>query len=178
MAEETVTAAPEEKGSPNRRSKKLVMGGMLLGVMVVEAVVVVVLAKHFAPEPAAAVGADLTGIAAGEGVKKPEKVELEVAKLRAQNEKSQRMVIYDLTIWASVDEGKPADDCRAFIERKRATIQDRFCGVIRAADPQSFMEPDLATLRQRFAQEMMAIAPEGVTIHEVLIPSIVSYTEN
>jgi hypothetical protein len=180
MADDVAPSAEQQeepKAKPGRR-KNMIMAGVLVGVMAIEAVVVIVLVKSFTPAPASAAAGEVAGIVTDEGAKQVEEVEIQVASFRAQNEKSQRLLIYDLVVWATVEEGEPAARFAALLERKKTTIQDRFSGIIRAAEPQTFMEPDLATLRQQFMKVLSELAGDELTIGKVLIPSVVSYSES
>jgi hypothetical protein len=171
-------AGPSVEAPPKPpRRKNLMMGGALLGIMIVEGLAVFVLAKHFGAQPAAAEASEIAGLDAHGGEKTPLDVEVEVVKLRAQNEKSQQMLVYDMTIAVTVSEKESTKVSDTF-SRKRATIQDRLSRVVRALDPQRFSEPDLSTLRQQFRHELSQIVGNEDAIREVLIPSIVRYNEN
>jgi flagellar basal body-associated protein FliL len=153
---------------------------VIVGVMLGEGVGVFILARHLGGPPAAAEGAeghDAHGLKHDEGEKAPEDTEVEVVKFRAQNEKSQQMVVYDMTVTISISE-KDALSLTNTINRKKATIQDRLSRVVRALDPQRFTEPDLTTLRQQFKQELGQILGDEKAVKEVLIPSIVKYSDN
>jgi flagellar basal body-associated protein FliL len=127
--------------------------------------------------PAAAEAHEVHGLKPDEGHKAPAETEVEVVKLRAQNEKSQQMVVYDMTVAISISE-KDALNLTNTINRKKATIQDRLSRVVRSLDPQRFTEPDLATLRQQFKLELGQVLGDEKAVKEVLIPSIVKYSEN
>jgi hypothetical protein len=171
-------AAAEPAPASSSRWRNLTIGGVLLGVMLVEGAGVFILAKHFT-RPATATAAT-TGLEGGEEGRSLREAEVEVVRLRAQNEKSQQLYVYDLIVAASVSE-KNAAAVEEILQRRQATIQDRFSRVVRSLDPQRFTEPDLATLRQQFRYELSRIVgetQEGETIREVLIPSLVRYSEN
>ena len=157
------------------KKRILLMAGALVGVMLLEGVGVFLLARQFAGGPASAEAAEV-GLDPAEGTKTPVDVELEVVKLRAQNEKSQQMIVYDLTVAISVPE-TVQEQVSETVGRKKATIQDRLGRVVRALEPQRFSEPDLATLRDRFRHELSQILGPDCEIKEVLIPSIVKYNE-
>ena len=150
---------------------------MVLGIMVAEGVGVFVLARHLGGPPASAEASPVKGLDPHEGKKEPADTEVEVVKFRAQNEKSQQMVIYDITVAISIPE-KDALTVTNAISRKKATIQDRLSRVVRSLDPQRFTEPDLATLRQQFKLELGQILGDEKAVKEVLIPSIVKYSDN
>ena len=163
---------------PKKSRKNLVLAGVFFGVMAIEAVVVVVVVKQLAPTPQAVQGEQLSGgLNANEGTAKVEDVDVEVVRVRARNDKAPRPVIYELMVYASVADGKKAE-FEELVKRRGARIQDRFSSVIRAADPKRFLEPDLATLRDRFKEELSQVAGDDELVREVLIPSIVPFTEH
>lgn len=172
MADERASEQMSEQ-APAKSSKKKVMamGGILVVVMAIEAVVVFMLVK---PPPAAADAAPpVQGVPGVEQEKKPQVVELEVVKLRAQNERTQRLMTYDLDVYVSVSDVNK-ERVGEVLQRRRATVQDRLARVVRAAEPERFIEPDLRTLRKQFQAELTQIVGEEGLITEVLIPSIVS----
>lgn len=156
------------------------MLGMIVGVMALEAALVVVLVKKFSPTPQTAAAGESSpagpGLNPQEGVKRLAEVETRVVKFRARNDKSAEPIIYDFEVFAVVDEDK-SEQFKKLLESKQATIQDRFSAIVRSADPQRFLEPDLASLRDRFKHELSKIAGDDKTVKEVLIPSIVPYRE-
>lgn len=177
MAEDFEESAQAEAGGGRSRRKNLIMVGILVGVMVIEGAGVFILAKHFGARPASAEAGGIDGLDPEEGQKAPKEIEVEVARFRAQNDQARQTAVYELTVYAVVLE----TDQEAFasmIEQKKATIQDRFSSIIRAADPQVLNEPDPATLRQSFERELSQIAEEEEMVRRVLIPSIVAYREN
>jgi hypothetical protein len=151
--------------------------GILLGIMAAEGAGVFMLARQFSGGPAVAHAQDVHGLKPDEGKKAPQDTEVEVVKLRAQNEKSQQMVVYDMTVYITISEAD-ALSLTSTLNRKKATIQDRLSRVVRSLDPQRFTEPDLATLRQHFKIELGQIVGNEKAVKEVLIPSIVKYSEN
>ncbi len=174
MAEEDVGVVEEASEAKPGRRKNLMFGGILLAVMVLEGVAAVVLVKSFGPQPATTEAESIGGLNPAEGEKPQEEVEIEIVTFRAQNERARQVVMYDLTVFASVSEDK-AEEFKKLIERKKATIQDRFSGVIRGADPQVLAEPDRATLRQQFQRELADIIGDEEMILKILIPSMVPY---
>lgn len=165
------------------RKKLIINIAILAGIMLGEGVGVFFVAKHFAGPPAAAQAAEGgehgegQGLKPDEGKKKPEEIELEVVKLRAQNEKAQQMVVYEMTVAVGLLD-KDVDVVKSVVERKKATIQDRLSRIVRALDPQRFTEPDLATLRRQFQAELGQILGDEKIVKEVLIPSIVKYSDS
>ncbi len=172
---EQLDDAPPPKSSKGRG--RIMVIGAILGIMAIEALVIFVLVKSYvapAPQDAQAMGPG--GLDAAAGQKAVQPVELEVVQFRAQNEKSQRVMVYDLTIFAVV----PADKKARFqelLEQRRETIRDRFTRIVRSSDPARFLEPDLATLREHFRNELGELASDRELVQEVLIPSIMTYAE-
>jgi flagellar basal body-associated protein FliL len=174
VANEKAQEQSAEQGDRSSKKKTLAMGGVLVGVMAVEAVVVFMLVKHFAGSPAAAEAATpLHAIESQMAEQKPQDVELNVVNLRAQNERSQRQITYDLDVFISVSDANK-DRVNEVLQRRKATVQDRLSRVVRAAQPEEFTEPDLRTLRKQFQVELDQIMGQDGLIREVLIPSIVA----
>ena len=171
--ETAISEAPARGG----RRKLLINLGIIGGVMLGEGLGVFFIARQFSGSPAAAEGSQVRGLMPDEGKKAPQDTEVEVVKIRAQNEKSQQMIVYDLTVAISIPENQ-ALDLTSLIGRRKATIQDRLSRVVRSLEPQRFSEPDLATLRQQFKLELGQILGDEKAIREVLIPSIVRYSDN
>ncbi|HOB74217.1 MAG TPA: hypothetical protein PKG54_06800 [Phycisphaerae bacterium] len=171
--EKKAEAAVEQSSGKSSKKKTLAMGGVLLGIMAAEALVVVFVVKHFTGGPATAEAAPSHGIVATEGEKKPREVEVEVVRLRAQNERSQRHITYDLVVFASVlDTNK--EKVEEVLQRRKNTIQDRLSRIVRAAEPERFSEPDLRSLRKLFEAELGQLVGDEGLIQEVLIPTITS----
>lgn len=173
---EPVAEKGQKTTTRSGRRQNMILGGILVAVMLIEGVVIFVLAKHYTGGPQEAAAQGPGGLDRGSGERAVQEVEVEVCRVRAQNDRTQRLIIYDVTVFATVSE----HDRRRFsrvLESKQATIQDRLGGVIRAAAPERFMEPELTSLRQRFRQVLSDIAGDEIEIIEVLIPSIVAYTD-
>ena len=176
MAKEEMADQSLNENAPAAKNgrKSIIMVGILVGAMLIEGVVVAIVVKSFTP-PAAA-EASVSGLDPQGGQKAPEDVEIEVVKFRAQNEKSQRQQVYEFDVFAVVQD----TESTAFtdmVTKKKATIQDRFTRIIRAADPERFAEPDLAGLRKQFQNELSQLAGKDDMVKEVLIPSLVAYGE-
>ena len=116
------------------------------------------------------------GLEADAGQKASEKVEVEIVGLRATNEKAQRPVIYQLSIFAVVP-SEHEEEFKQVLERRRETIKDRFTRIVRAADPDCFSEPDLATVRGQFKHELDQVIGIEDAVDEVLIPSVVPFSD-
>jgi flagellar basal body-associated protein FliL len=175
MADAEIESNAEEvSGSKSGRKKTLVIGGVMLAVMLLEGALVFVLVRQFSGGPQDAVAA-AGGVDTEDGTALPEEVEVPIVDFRAQNEKSQRMVIYDLSVTGCVRSDKQEAFAK-LVETKEKTIRDRFSAIIRAADPQVFIEPDLGTLKQQFRKALDEIGKgEDYGIVEVLIPNIIPY---
>lgn len=179
MAKEQVVEelAEPTQAKPKKSKGRFVIGGVILGVMLAEGLVIFVLVKSFGgADPQAANAAGISGLDADGGQKASEKAEVEIVSIRATNEKSQPRTIYQLSIFAVV----PSEHKEAFekvVAGRTETIKDRFTRIIRAADPNSFTEPDLATIRKQFEYELNQIVGIEGAVDEVLISSIVPYTD-
>ncbi len=168
---------PGDVAEPSKKRGKLIALGAVLGVMIIEAVVIFVLVKAFVvPQPQTAVAGPHGALDPAAGQKAPEPVEVEIVKLRAQNDRSQRMLVYDMTIFVVVQSDKEGE-FKELLAKRSATIKDRFTRIVRASDPARFAEPDLATLRAQFKHEMEQVLGTSDLVHEVLIPSFTQYGE-
>ena len=176
MADKLEAEQADEKKPKKKSRKNIIMGGVLLGVMGFEALVVFVLVKHFTAPPLPAEASGPAGLNPDDGEALSREKEVQITKFRALNDKTQRPVMYDLTVFARVSEAD-AVGLEKLVESRSATIRDRFSSVVRSADPKRFQEPDLATLRQEIKQELSKIAGEDLIIREVLIPSIMPYID-
>ena len=199
VVEEAAPSGAEQPAAGGKR-KSMIMAGIVLGVMLAEGVGVFVLAKSMAGPPAKAEAAPV-GLDAKAGVKAPPETELEVVRLRAQNERSQQLRVYDITVAAVFEEkpakeepkaeakgeekkegegaaAKPTSKIAELLQRKKATLQDRFGRIVRSMDPQRFAEPDLMTIREQFKRELQQIVGEEAVVKEVLIPSITRSNED
>jgi hypothetical protein len=174
MADERTQDQSEQAPAKSGKKKTVVLGSALLGVMAIEAAVVFVLVKHFGAAPSTAEAIPpIHGVTGSDIEKRPQVVELDVVKLRAQNERAQRLITYDLDVYVSVSDANK-EKVSEVLQRRKATVQDRLARVVRAAEPERFIEPDLRTLRKQFQVELTQIVGEEGLIVEVLIPSIVS----
>jgi hypothetical protein len=174
MPEEVVENEGNKKQNKNRR-RNLMLAGILLGVMLIEGAGVFILVKRFGPSPAAAKGQITSGIDGASGEELPERVELEVAQLRAPNEKL-GLVLYEMNVCAVVN--KPdVETCERLLEEKKWKIQDRLCGVIREADPKD-LQDNLDVVRRKFKTELAEVLGKKDMIKEILIPRIVPFSAN
>lgn len=174
VQEQLAEVAPKK---PAKNKGRFMVGGVILGVMLVEALAIFILVKSFGgatPQQAQASGPG--GLDVNSGQKASEDVEVEIVGLRATNEKGQRPVIYQLSIYAVVP-SEHEDEFRKVLERRQETVKDRFTRVVRAADPNCFSEPDLATVRAQFKHELEQVIGIDGAVDEVLIPSVVPFSD-
>ncbi len=175
--QQQTTELPGEVAEPSRKRGRMIALGAVLGVMIVEAVVIFALVKTFvAPQPQAALAGPNGALDPNAGQKAPEPVEVEIVKLRAQNDRSQRILVYDMTVFVVVQSDKE-EEFKELLAKRSATIRDRFTRIVRASDPARFAEPDLATLRAQFKHEMEQVLGTSDLVQEVLIPSFTQYGE-
>jgi flagellar basal body-associated protein FliL len=175
--EENKQADQQVEEAPSKNRKRLMAAGAILLVMGLEALAIFILVKTYvAPSPQAAQAQEFPGLDSNAGEKAPRLSEVEVAKVRALNEKSPRAVIYDLTVYAVI----AAEDRGAFeaaVNRRKQTIRDRFVTIVRGADPSYFREPDLLTLRTQLKTALAKIVGEEINVQEVLVPAIIPFRE-
>jgi hypothetical protein len=178
MADErTAEAIDGGSGKAPISRKNVIFGSLLLVIMILEGAVVVVLVKNFGPQPAQVAAEGINGLDPQEGQGAPEEVEVEVVTFRAQNEKLRQVVMYDMTVFASVLE-EDASAFKQLVSDRQATIKDRFSSVIRSSDPEVLAEPDPVTLRGQFRQELGSIVGDPEMVRQILIPSIIPYRAN
>jgi flagellar basal body-associated protein FliL len=161
MAEQTPDTAEKGPG----RHKGLLMGGILLGVMLLEGGGIFVAMKLFGSKPAPAIGA---GLMEPQG-QTPADQELLVVQLKAPNVRTGKLYLYDIEVQAVVEQ-RNKSQAEALLANRKGTIEDRLAKIIRAADPQHLQEPGLETLRRQVKYELEQIAGQEGLIKEVLIP--------
>ncbi|MBI4581066.1 MAG: hypothetical protein HY718_15285 [Planctomycetes bacterium] len=194
MLDEAAQATNEEASPAAGGRKRMVMLGVLAGVMAVEGLVVFVLVKHFSASasPSEAQAASQNGLVSTEGHKAEPDLELKIGEFRIQNRKGQQAYTLDFTVFATIPtrqdaqaagsgggpgaaEGRPED---AVVAAKAAKIKDRFSRVVRAMDPERFAEPDLASLRSKLKEELGEVLGADVKIKEVLLTDFSCTPEN
>lgn len=157
-----------------KKRGKMMLAGLVLGVMVVEGLMIFALVKGYTAKPQEANASQ--GLDAHAGQKAPTPAEAQVVQFRAQNDRSQRMTVYDLTV-SVVSTSDKIEELKLILEQRKDTIRDRFTRVVRSLDPTRFQEADLATLRSQFRTELNQIVGEDQAVKEVLIPSIIAISE-
>jgi len=161
QAGETVQAPPA-----GGRRKNVLMLGILVGVMVAEALVVFILVKSFSSTSPAS--AEAAGLVAGEGQKAPGQVEVQVGDFRAQNRRGQQSYVLQFTVFAAIAE-TDKEKVEQAIAAKSATIKDRFTRVVRSMEPDRFVEPELTTLRTQLKAELSQLLGSDLKLGEVLL---------
>lgn len=176
-AKEISNEAPEQASGGRR--KNIVMFGVLAGVMIVEALVVIILVKSFlgpaSPQSthAASQPADPGGLVTTEGERRPARAEIKIGEFRAQNRRGQLSYLLEFTVFAvATEQDKPKVE--EVVVGKAATIKDRFCRVVRGMDPERFIEPDLTTLRTQLKEELGQVLGPDLKIQEVLLTDFTS----
>jgi len=168
MAEEAPAKTDAaEQGADGKKKKSMATMGMFVGVMVVEGLAIFMCMRFFGshPDPTAAV----------EGIQIPasqpwkESAELEVAKLRVQNNNGSRTLICSVTVVVRVRESD-AEKVKEFLENRKNTIHDALSRIIRSADEKHLNEPGLETLKRQFRFELSSLIGDEAIIEQVLIP--------
>jgi len=182
-------ASESEAQAVARKGGKLMLFGMVGGLMLAEGVAIFV-ATRFLGGPSVAVGS-VEGASGetGEGAHggsngelatngtQPSKSgarEILIAEVRAMSDRSGQNIVYDAKVCARVDASK-GDKVQKVLEEKKATIEDRLTRVIRSADPQYFKEPGFETLRRQIKHELDGLIGEPGAVTEVLLPSLMWY---
>lgn len=178
MVDQAKEASVETATPKTGRRKNVVLFGVLIGVMIAEALVVFVLVKSFGgASPASAQAAGPGGLVATEGEKKAERVELKVGEFRAQNRSGQQAYLLQFTVFAAVAEPDRGRVEKAIAARS-ATIKDRFTRVVRAMDPERFLEPELTTLRTQLRAELGELLGPDLKLGEVLLTDFTSVVDH
>ncbi|MGA2440851.1 MAG: hypothetical protein ABSH08_07820 [Tepidisphaeraceae bacterium] len=158
---------------------------LLGGVMLVEAVVLLVGFKFITGGPKNANAADLTTqlkkADGAEGEKSASldttgTVELPLLESRFPNKRSGKTFLYDVKIYLSVKK-ESADKVKSIIGEHDALIQDRVRTIIAESDPDKLgggAEPGLETLRRQVKYQLDEIVGDGL-IDDVLIPQCIPF---
>lgn len=174
MAEEAAQAEVAEAAPASGRRKNLVMIGVLVGVMVAEALVVFVLVKSFSrsANPQGAEAAAVDGVVPDEGEKAPVTVEVKLGDFRTQNRQGQQSYVVDFAVYATVP-NMEQEAAEAAVAARSATIRDHLSRVVRSMDPERFAEPDLTTLRTQVKQELEKVFGPDLKFEQVLLTDFV-----
>ncbi len=162
--------ATEAKPAGGRKGK-LVIFGVVGGVMLIEAAAILLVSRFLGGPSSSHAG--VTGLP-GEAPATVADKEIVVSSFRAMNDRTGHNIIYDVKVYARVN-GNKAETVQKLFEEKKASIEDRMAKVIRAADPQYFREPGLDTLRRQIKYELDRVVGDGEMLQEVIIPSLMWY---
>ena len=188
---EKVEKKPAEPAAPAAQAKstKESKGGLLTktpvllgGVMIIEALVLVVGFKVLGSKPQQAAGADLVadekGDAkhSGKGAADAKTVEVQVSDFKALNRANGRTFLYDVSIYV-VTRAENEQRVKDKFKDNKALIEDRIRTIIAEGDPEKLgggSEPGLETLRRQVKYQLDGIVGEGV-IDEVLVPRCIPF---
>jgi flagellar basal body-associated protein FliL len=166
---------------------------MLGGVMILEAVVLFAGFKFLGAGPKPA-GADIVSAEEGGGeVKKDEHgnpipgsggghakgttTEIQVLDFKAQNKKTGRTFLYDVSVFVVV-KSEFAEKVKDTIKSREALIKDRVRTIIAQNDPEKLGggsdEPGLETLRRQVKHQLDEVIGDGL-VEEVLIPRCIPF---
>lgn len=167
MAEEPAgNAAPPKK----RLSSKLI--GIVVGVAMVQGVGFFAVFKLAGSSPEPAHGAE-AHLIEGQAAKDNARVEVSLVKsLKVPNNKSGRIIIYDLDL-SVVVAAKDVDAVKALAEAHAGEIKDRVARIIRGATDQMLQEDELQILRTQLLEGLFEIVDDQSLIQRVLIPRFV-----
>ena len=161
----------EQENAPAKQGKKKLVLGLVGGLFVTLGVIVVLVkSSGLGPDEAAAQEA----LAQAPEKKPPVYHEIELAKIKAPNEKSSEMFVYELQVAARVtEENLPlAED---FLTRRRFALEDAFNQVIRKAEPEELKEHDLKWLRTQLFLELKRVAENDDLFADLYIPRFMKY---
>lgn len=193
--EDTFEGLEDEKPAKPKSGLKgwLPIAGIIGAVMIGEAVMLLVAMKWVFGGPAAAVAA--VAEAGGDGEATPSGdtsaeegsaestegetppadeslrgMEVEVATVRAPNEKGGRVYIYEIKVAVMVPT-MSVNVVRSRLKARESTVRDRLIQIVRRADPEFLEEETLGTLRRQIRYELGKILGDDSLIEEVLIAS-------
>ncbi len=180
MADKPKAETPEPQSGggpeapPKKRKSSLMMGGVLVGVMLLEGVGLYAVMKLFGASPAPAVSHE--GLSPNAPPQPAEPVEVVVAKIKVPNRVSGKTFLYDIEVAVriKVPDGKDAEEFKTeitkkFQERDNA-VRDRLNCLIRSSEPQNLEEPGLVVMRRQIKAELEKVLGEEKLIESVLIP--------
>lgn len=165
--EQTKPSAATETPAPAKPKRSIGTLGVFGGIMVVEGLAIFLLMKSFGTQP------DPTH--ALEGIEQPttqpwkESAELEVAKLRVQNNNGSRGLVCNVTIVVRVHQ-TDVNRVKEFLENRKSTINDALSRILRSVDEKHLNEPGLETLKRQFRFELSSLIHDDAVIEQVLIP--------
>ena len=178
MAEEPEAAASEEtpsEGEGKGKSKKsLMLGGILLGVMLLEGGGLFLGMKFLGAGPQQAPGGE--GLLEDGSASPSEKPEVPIAKIKVPNRQSGKTYLYDVEVAATliVPEGKEVEaftkEVTEKIQRHENGIRDRLSYLIRSAKPEHLDEPGLVMMRRLIRTELGRLLGEDKLFDTILLP--------
>lgn len=178
MANEPGEAAPAEQSNANAsaggRNRRVMIGGVLAGVMLLEGVGLYLAMKMFGAGPEEA-SAD-EGLVDQGGQPKCERLEIIIAKLKVPNGRAGRTYLYDVQVAATVTvpDGKLPEDYKGEVEEMIAArenaIQDRLSVLIRRSEPQALDEPGLVMIRRQIQAELGKVFGDEKLFSTILLP--------
>ncbi|HVP09727.1 MAG TPA: hypothetical protein VMV94_00910 [Phycisphaerae bacterium] len=160
-------APAADQAANGKKKKSLATFGLFGGVMVVEGLAIFLCMRFFGSHPDPTLGVEGIQVQASQPWK--ESAELEVAKLRVQNNNGQRTVLCSVTVVVRVHQSD-ADKVKEFLENRKNTINDALSRIIRSADEKHLNEPGLETLKRQFRFELSSLINDDAIIEQVLIP--------
>jgi len=165
--EQPKAPAPEEGAAPPKSKRSLGSLGIFGGIMIVEGLAIFLLMKSFGAHP------DPTEAVEGmhESTTQPwkESAELEVAKLRVQNNNGSRGLVVNVTVVVRVHQAD-AEKVKEFLENRKSTINDALSRILRSVDEKHLNEAGLETLKRQFQFELSSLIGDDALIEQVLIP--------
>lgn len=165
MADEVEQAAAK-KGFP----KKTI--GIVLGIALLQggAFFAVFKMAGGGPDPALA---DAAATAEEEGEMTTAGAEVVLLKaFKVPNDKSGRMIIYDIDISVVVPQPR-REPMVELVEERSGEIADRVARIIRGATPEMLGEDDLTILRDQIHRMLLEIVGDETLVRRVLIPRLV-----
>ncbi len=174
MAEEPVQGASDDAGPSSGKNKKsVVVGGIIVGVMLIEGVGLYAMMKLLGsgPEQAAAdEGLVSSGAEAGD------RPEIPVVKMKVPNRLSGKTYVYDIEVAATliVPEGKEpepyAKEIIKKIEKHENGIRDRLGYLVRSTKPDALDEPGLVRIRRQIKEELGKVLGDEKLFDQILLP--------
>jgi flagellar basal body-associated protein FliL len=165
--EQTKPEASPEAPAESKSKRPLTTLGVFGGVMVVEGLAIFMLMRFFGTTPDPTLGV--------EGIQVPttqpwkESAELEVAKLRVQNNNASRPLLCSVTVVIRVHQAD-VEKVKEFLHNRKNTVEDALSRIVRSAEERHLNEPGLETLKRQFRFELGSLVNDDTVIEQVLIP--------
>jgi flagellar basal body-associated protein FliL len=171
--EEAKQAAPapaptavDQQEAPSAKKGKAMTFAVFGGIMLIEGVAIFAAMKSLGHEPDPTVGMEIHA-----PTSKPwdASTELPVVQIRVPNSRGARTMLYSVKVVARVEQSH-VEEAKAFLEKRKSTIEDVIGRVIRSADAAHLAEPGLETLKRQVRYEMNTLMGDAHLIEQVLIP--------